>query len=242
MTWHPDMPDDLKNTVVTGNAYDVAERIPDRSVQMVFTDAVYQDLAQYRWLAKEAMRICEDVAPALIWCSKPKADKVKAIFVSAGWEYVYDLDYVVIAKTGRMRQYNLFCWTTPCLWLQKGKTRPWRWIPDTYVDQAGNVSSKHKWNKSLPVILEWLDAFSRPGWTVWDPFAGSGTVGVAATMLGRNFLASELVEEIAADARERIAATRPMTHRQQPIKLLIEQSGMDGFVTPRRTSSKKKSA
>ena len=45
-----------------------------------------------------------------------------------------------------------------------------------------------------------------PGGLVLDPFAGSGTTGVAARMLGREFLGIEAREDYAAIARERIAA------------------------------------
>ncbi len=38
----------------------------------------------------------------------------------------------------------------------------------------------------LPAILPFIEAFSSPGDTVADPFAGSGMTGVAATLLGRN--------------------------------------------------------
>jgi site-specific DNA-methyltransferase (cytosine-N4-specific) len=48
-------------------------------------------------------------------------------------------------------------------------------------------------------------AGSRPGQTVLDPFAGSGTTGVAALALGRRFVGVELSEAYAA-ARERLAS------------------------------------
>ena len=38
----------------------------------------------------------------------------------------------------------------------------------------------------LPAILPFIEAFSSPGDTVADPFAGSGMTGVGAMLLGRN--------------------------------------------------------
>lgn len=48
-------------------------------------------------------------------------------------------------------------------------------------------------------------AGSRPGDLVLDPFAGSGTAGVAALKLGRRFLGIELSEAYCGEARQRLA-------------------------------------
>lgn len=47
-------------------------------------------------------------------------------------------------------------------------------------------------------------ASTKPGDTVLDPFAGSGTAGVVAKRLGRNFVGIELVPEFAEMAQRRI--------------------------------------
>jgi DNA modification methylase len=45
---------------------------------------------------------------------------------------------------------------------------------------------------------------TRPGDIVYDPFAGSGTVGVVCKRLGRHFLGSEIIKRYVELARERI--------------------------------------
>ena len=45
---------------------------------------------------------------------------------------------------------------------------------------------------------------SSPGELVIDPFAGSGSVGVAATRLGRDFLGADLCAEAVAAAAARL--------------------------------------
>lgn len=52
-------------------------------------------------------------------------------------------------------------------------------------------------------------AGSPEGGTVLDPFAGSGTTGVVAKRLHRNFVGIEINPEYAKMAEDRITATEP---------------------------------
>lgn len=59
------------------------------------------------------------------------------------------------------------------------------------------------------LLMEKLIAdFTDPGDTILDPFAGSGTTGVAAIRLGRNFIGWERDPKYAAIARKRLGAAR----------------------------------
>ena len=64
----------------------------------------------------------------------------------------------------------------------------------------------HTAQKPISLMLELVELFSDPGEVVFDPFAGSGTTGVAALRLGRRFIGIELDETCAELARERCAA------------------------------------
>jgi len=66
--------------------------------------------------------------------------------------------------------------------------------------------SGHQTQKPLPLMLELVSLFSEPGELVLDPYAGSGTTGVAALRLGRRFLGCELDATYATTARERLTA------------------------------------
>lgn len=64
----------------------------------------------------------------------------------------------------------------------------------------------HPTQKPLSLMLQLVGQFSDPGELVWDPFAGSGTTGVAALRLGRRFLGHEVDPGFADIARERLRA------------------------------------
>jgi site-specific DNA-methyltransferase (adenine-specific) len=64
----------------------------------------------------------------------------------------------------------------------------------------------HTTQKPLALMLELVELFTDPGEVILDPFAGSGTTGVACLRLGRRFIGIERDARYAAIARERLAA------------------------------------
>ncbi len=72
---------------------------------------------------------------------------------------------------------------------------------------AGNgLRNDHPTQKPLDLMLQLVADFTNPGEVVLDPFAGSGTTGVACLRLGRRFVGIEKDPTFAALARERLAA------------------------------------
>ena len=53
----------------------------------------------------------------------------------------------------------------------------------------------HPSPKPLAYMLKLIDRTTEPGWTIVDPFMGSGTTGVACAKLGRKFIGIEICEE-----------------------------------------------
>ena len=197
------------DSLLLGDSRKLAKAIPDGSVDLILCDPVYQNVRDYAWLAKLALRVLKPRGVLLAFGSKPKIGRCQALMEKAGMQYVYTLDHVVVAKTGRMRWYNLFCWSTPCLWMQRPgqASKPKRWIPDVFISHAAPTGS-HKWNKNEDVISKWLTDFSNPGDVVLDPYAGGGTVPAMCKRYGRTFLAFEINPQTHADATARIAATQ----------------------------------
>lgn len=231
------------NTIVTGDARKLAASIPDGSVDLILTDPVYQNIDDYAWLAKTAMRVLKPGGVLLAWASVPRAGRAQQAMEDAGMQYVYTLFYTVVAKTFRMRWYNLFCWTTPCLWFQRPDeaTRPNRWMPDTYSETViidnTTISSaaphgSFVWNKNIGVLIKYIEQYSDPGDIVYDPFAGTGSVPIACRATSRNFIASEIDSDRAAEARARIAATPlPLPAQPEPVQVMLP-----GVATPEQRS------
>jgi ParB-like chromosome segregation protein Spo0J len=68
-----------------------------------------------------------------------------------------------------------------------------------------NAKSLHKWGQDYAAFHTLIERFTKPGQTVCDPFAGSGTTLLAAKALGRHAIGAELDEEHIRTAQERVA-------------------------------------
>jgi len=80
----------------------------------------------------------------------------------------------------------------------------------------GGTGAPHPTTKPLPLMRELVELFSEPGEVVLDPFAGSGSTGVACRELGRSFVGWEIDPTYAAIARRRIAGDEAKPRAEQP--------------------------
>ena len=71
---------------------------------------------------------------------------------------------------------------------------------------TGDEFTGHKSQKPIKLIQELIEKYTNEGDTIFDPFMGSGTTGVACMQLGRKFIGCEINEQYFAIARKRIEA------------------------------------
>ncbi len=196
------------NTIITGDARILAEAVPDESVDLIFTDPVYQRIDDYRWLAEMAARVLKPDSVCLVWTATPLLSQViKAMEPPLDYAWMLYLKYFGRPRPGKTG----ICTVAQCLWLGKGNSKTYRKISDYeyYSGFRGGKSKRHKWSKPTKAINKWLGAFTRHDAIVFDPFSGSAIVPACCKMLDRSYLAFEIDPDTAEQARERVAQTQP---------------------------------
>ena len=98
-----------------------------------------------------------------------------------------------------------------CAWAGKGFAR---WNAGgkrgvyTHNTNSPDRTGLHPTEKPVSLMAELLQDFTNPEQLICDPFMGSGTTGVAAVKLGRNFIGIEQNERYFDLACQRIAAAQ----------------------------------
>ena len=210
MNWHPDIPEEYRNHVVTGDARELAKRLPEESVDLIFTDPVYDRIEDYRWLAETAARVLTPDSACLVWLTNGRIPIVLDLF-APHLRYVKVLCFhmirMIAGRPAYRRDSRSFVQWTPLLWFEKGTHEASGRMPDLAWANWGNGEQNHGWHKALVPLARWVECCSAEGAVVFDPFTGSGTVPAVCKQLRRNYVAFEIDPGTATLARERIRLT-----------------------------------
>lgn len=163
---------------------------------------------------------------ALVFCQTEAAQEWAACLVNAGLDYVRTMIWVkpdgqpqftgdrpgvgyesivVAHRPGRKR------------WNGGGRTGVFTCLREKGALVTGEyIGAPHPTTKPLPLMRELVSLFSDPGELVLDPFAGSGSTGVACNQLGRHFLGWELSPEYHAIAMRRLRGEEAKPRPEQP--------------------------
>lgn len=157
------------------------------------------------WLA-ECYRVTKPggvIAAFIDWRMLPTlTDAIQA----GGWVWrgvaVWDKTEATRPQAGRFRSQCEYI-----VWGSKGPLASDRGpaLPGLLRHGRSEDSRDHIAQKPVPV-MQWVVRFAAPGGLVLDPFAGTGTTGVACMREGRRFLGFEMVPSWAEHARQRLAA------------------------------------
>lgn len=196
------------NTIITGDARELAKRIPDESVDLIFTDPVYQNIDDYRWLAETASRILVEGGSVLVYLAHYWLDKVLAA-MTPHLQYRWLLVEKKISSGALIWSYRLYSHYIPLLWLSKGKPKGKPSRIDFLWSLPKGAEVNHPWSKNRCRIEYWLRRFSEINDIILEPFCGGGAVVAACKTTNRFYLAFETDPNVADLARQRVANTQP---------------------------------
>ena len=83
---------------------------------------------------------------------------------------------------------------------------------------------KHPTQKPLCVLSRVIQASTKPGAWIMDPFTGSSTTGIAATLLGRRFLGIDQEEKFLEISKARREELNSIKRRQEILDKLDRQA------------------
>lgn len=192
------------NIIIHGNCIDVMSAMPARSVDFILTDPPY--IAAYKsrdhqtvrnddnadWLAPafaEMHRVLKQDACAISFYGWPKVDLFFASWKRAGFRIG---GHIVFRKGYASKSAFLQYRHEGAYLLIKGNPPfPASPLPDV-MEWTYTGNKLHPTQKSIHILKPLIEAFTKPGQLVLDPFAGSGSTCVAAQRTGRQYIGIEL--------------------------------------------------
>lgn len=219
------------NTIITGDARELAGAIPDESVDLIVTDPPfgigfkysngYEDNGQYymelmRWLANASNRILKPGGYAFVFSSMSRLFEVSALFPQPRL-FAACRNFVQMGRPDEPYYYGVPYAFDPVLFWRKGETKV-TVGRDWHVGNTANTNNRglaeagfHDCPRPLDTIMYMVDNFAPVSGLVCDFFMGSGTTAVAAKVTGRQYIGFEIVAETAELARQRVnKAKRPL--------------------------------
>lgn len=206
-----------KQRIIQGNCIDVMREFPSESVDFVLTDPPYgvnykdrsgrsiaNDGDQTNWMQpafKEIHRVLKPDSLCISFYGWTKMEDFLTAWRLAGFRRVAHLTfpkrYTSSMTFVRYMHENAFL-------LAKGRPNPPQHPPDDVLDFPYSGNSLHPTQKPLAVLIPLIEAFTKKGDLVLDPFCGSGSTCAAAKILGRRYTGIELEPAYRDAAQKRI--------------------------------------
>jgi len=195
------MIEDYINKIIQGDCLEVMPNIPDKSIDMIFTSPPFKEedingdyWEEYNKWFSEMNRICKKViiiihsATKLNYLIKNYPPKRLIIWGKGYSQCAYRFNPILLYQIDNDYKINKYIWA------------------DVFgVPSIQNKKKKHKYQDPL-ILYESIIKMFKDCKIICDPFAGSGTTGVACKNLGRDYILIEKEKKYYDIAKDRIRA------------------------------------
>lgn len=208
------------NSIITGDARELAKSIPDASVDVIFTDPPYprEYLPLYGWLAQEAVRVLKPGGFLCVMTGGYHLAQVFKLLDVPGLEWYFKIEIFNKNDAPVIFPRRIVTRTKPVLMYTKGKGAINIWnMTDVYQGQ-GKDKFYHEWGQdvgSARYVIEYVLGTGAGG-ICFEPFAGGGATLEACQLLGVDYLAFEIDPEAANRCRYRLSNS-PKEPEQMPL-------------------------
>ena len=204
------VPKDHRYQVSVGN---VETYEPEKQFDFIITDPPYlkEYLPLYETLAERAAEWLKPDGLIIAMCGQSYVNQIYSL-MSRHLDYYWTSAYLTQGQPTplRTRQINS-TWKPLLFFVPKGSKYKGKITGDVFVS-AQNDKAFHEWGQSESGMLSIISGVCLPGQTIFDPFLGAGTTGVAALAHGCLFEGIDLESNNVELARARLhEATSKMT-------------------------------
>jgi 16S rRNA G966 N2-methylase RsmD len=207
-----------------GDFNEIGKQIPNDSIDLILTDPPYgqASLPLYEQLGVFANRVLRDGGSLVTFSNYNKVQSYNLIEKS-GLNHVWDITVKLTGHTNLITVYGvqLDIRVKPLLWFIKGdKTRLPIHIVD-YIESKPVDKALHPWQQSTVEAEYVIKNVTVENQTVLDPMMGSGTNGVSALKLNRQFIGIDIDP----------VAYRTAETRLSMLKLEVKQESSRGYLS-----------
>lgn len=188
-----------------GDFREIGDKIPDASVDLIFTDPPYDRKAieLYDGLGEFAARVLRPGGSLIAYIGQIQLPDAVAD-LSKHLRYWWTCScYHSGPSLLRMNEYGIVNGWKPMLWFVK-ETRGDKTTFINDVATGTREKSHHEWQQSESEARYFIELLTEPDGFVVDPFCGGGTTPAACIGLGRKWAAFEIDEANMARASQRI--------------------------------------
>jgi len=214
--------DTPENGIYTGDARILSEAVPDESVSLIFTDPPYAREFVYLFseLAKIGKRVLYPESFCITLSGAAYLDSIIPLMSNS-------LDYYWLGgmphTMGHVARYHprqILNSAKPVLWYAKGTGKKHSYVFDYFPSKIDK--DFHEWGQPVPWFAYYIEKLTNPSDIILDPFTGGGAIPAACKILGRKYLAFEISETVAEQARERVRNTQPPLFVLAPEQIAME--------------------
>ena len=214
------------NQILQGDCLEIMKSFPDKSVDLVLTDPPYGTNYQSSWrtdkydkiegdldilwfpeFASQAFRVLKDDTHIYVFCNDYFISDFRQSLEVAGFQIKRTLVWVKNNHTSGDLEGDYGNKTEFVLFAHKGR-KPLNGKRDTNVLEFSRVATDiHPTQKPVDMFEYLVGKSSNESDLILDPFAGSGTTGVACKNLKRNYILIEKEPKYVEIIKERLANT-----------------------------------
>lgn len=163
----------------------------------------------YDELGKAAARLLKDGGSLVLYCAQDLKLQVIEFMKSKGLTYWWEIAVLHAGPFARLHSKRIIITWKPLLWFTKGNpSKRLPYLRDSIISQTPD-KTLHNSAQSTVEAKHVIAGLTLEGDLVLDPFMGSGTTGVAAVNLRRNFIGIDMTWECVQISKARIATLRP---------------------------------